>query len=124
MSFHASFKSCLSFMLGLCALAAGADARANLIDLTYGAGVGSFEVGNYIDGGGIFPSGPGWMGVASGDNSTITGWTVSGPGNGVDWTAEPRGKVADFAPRGYIGLQNHDDISPVYFRNIRVKALD
>jgi hypothetical protein len=41
----------------------------------------------------------------------------------LDWTAEPRGKVADFAPRGYIGLQNHDDISPVYFRNIRVKAL-
>lgn len=42
----------------------------------------------------------------------------------LDWTAEPRGKVADFASRGYIGLQNHDDISPVYFRNIRVKALN
>jgi hypothetical protein len=46
--------------------------------------------------------------------------------NGVqvlDWTAEPRGKVRDFAPRGYIGLQNHDDRSPVYFRNIFVKEL-
>lgn len=46
--------------------------------------------------------------------------------NGVrvlDWEAEPRGKVADVAPRGYIGLQNHDDLSPVYFRNVFVKAL-
>ena len=41
----------------------------------------------------------------------------------IDWDAEPRGKVADFAPRGYIGLQNHDDRSPVYFRNISVKEL-
>ena len=41
----------------------------------------------------------------------------------LDWEAEPRGKVADFAPRGYIGLQNHDDRSAVYFRNISVKEL-
>lgn len=41
----------------------------------------------------------------------------------VDWDAEPRGKVEDFAQRGYIGLQNHDDRSPVYFRNIYVKEL-
>jgi hypothetical protein len=41
----------------------------------------------------------------------------------VDWEAEPRGKIADFAPRGFIGLQNHDDESPVYFRNIFVKEL-
>ncbi len=41
----------------------------------------------------------------------------------LDWVAEPRGKVADFAPRGYIGLQNHDDRSPVYFRNIRARAV-
>jgi hypothetical protein len=41
----------------------------------------------------------------------------------VDWEAEPRGKVADFAPRGFIGLQNHDDESPVYFRRIYVKEL-
>lgn len=39
----------------------------------------------------------------------------------VDWEAEPRGKIEDFADRGYIGLQNHDDRSPVYFRNIYVK---
>lgn len=42
----------------------------------------------------------------------------------VDWVAEPRGKVADFAERGFIGLQNHDWDTSVYFRNIRVKKLD
>lgn len=42
----------------------------------------------------------------------------------VDWNAEPRGKIRDFAPLGYIGLQNHDDQSPVYFRNIFVKELN
>jgi len=41
----------------------------------------------------------------------------------VDWEAEPRGKVEDFTRRGYIGLQNHDDRSLVYFRNIYVKEL-
>ena len=46
--------------------------------------------------------------------------------NGVavlDWTAEPRGKVKDFAAEGYIGLQNHDSRSPVYFKDIFVKEL-
>jgi hypothetical protein len=42
----------------------------------------------------------------------------------VDWNAEPAGKVADFAPRGYIGLQNHDRDNSTWFRNIRVKKLD
>jgi hypothetical protein len=41
----------------------------------------------------------------------------------VDWDAVPRGKVKDFAPRGYIGLQNHDDKSVVEFRNIVVREL-
>jgi hypothetical protein len=41
----------------------------------------------------------------------------------LDWEAEPRGKVRDVARRGYIGLQNHDDRSPVYFRNIFVREL-
>jgi hypothetical protein len=41
----------------------------------------------------------------------------------IDWEAEPRGKVEDFAERGYIGLQNHDDRSPVYFRNIYMTEL-
>ena len=41
----------------------------------------------------------------------------------IAWEAEPRGKVEDFAARGYFGLQNHDDRSPVYFRNIFVTEL-
>jgi hypothetical protein len=42
----------------------------------------------------------------------------------VDWEAEPRGKVEDWAPRGYIGLQNHDRDTRTFFRNIFVKKLD
>ena len=41
----------------------------------------------------------------------------------VDWVMEPRGKIKDFAAEGYIGLQNHDSISPVYFRNIFAKEI-
>jgi hypothetical protein len=41
----------------------------------------------------------------------------------VDWIAEPRGKIKNFAEEGYIGLQNHDSRSPVYFRNIYIKEL-
>lgn len=41
----------------------------------------------------------------------------------VDWQAEPRGKIRDFAPEGYIGLQNHDRDSSVWFRDIRVRDL-
>ena len=41
----------------------------------------------------------------------------------ITWDAEPRGTVEDFATRGYIGLQNHDDIAPVYSRNIYVREL-
>ena len=41
----------------------------------------------------------------------------------VDWAAEPRGKVKDFAAEGYIGLQNHDEDTSVTFRNVRVRDL-
>ena len=41
----------------------------------------------------------------------------------IDWQAEPRGKVEDFAPSGYIGLQNHDEETSVSFRNIRIRDL-
>ncbi len=41
----------------------------------------------------------------------------------IDWMAQPRGKVKDFAAEGYIGLQNHDRDSSVYFRNIFIKEL-
>jgi sugar phosphate isomerase/epimerase len=41
----------------------------------------------------------------------------------VDWQAEPKGKIKDFAAEGYIGLQNHDSLSPVYFKDIFIKEL-
>jgi hypothetical protein len=41
----------------------------------------------------------------------------------LDWDAEPRGKVKSFASEGYIGIQNHDSRSSVYFKNIRVREL-
>ena len=41
----------------------------------------------------------------------------------LDWQAEPRGKVRDFASEGYVGLQNHDSRSPVYFRNVFIKEI-
>lgn len=41
----------------------------------------------------------------------------------LDWEAEPRGKIRDFSSEGYIGLQNHDSRSPVFFRNIYIKEL-
>jgi len=41
----------------------------------------------------------------------------------ISWPAEPRGKIKDFAGEGYFGLQNHDSLSPVYFRNLFIKEL-
>ena len=53
-----------------------------------------------------------------GSRSSLNGAQVT------DWVAEPRGKIRDFASSGYIGLQNHDWDTSVYFRNIRVKKLN
>ena len=64
-------------------------ANANIIDSTYGAGAGSFELGNFVNGGGTPPQGFDYMGVAPGDSTTMTGWTVGGPGDGVDWVTGP-----------------------------------
>ena len=41
----------------------------------------------------------------------------------IDWEMEPSGKIKDFAAEGYIGLQNHDSVAPVYFRNIFAREL-
>jgi len=57
---------------------------------------------------------------------TVKGKTITVDLNGKEvlhWQMEPRGKIKDFALNGYIGLQNHDSISPVYFRRIFVKEL-
>ena len=41
----------------------------------------------------------------------------------IDWDAKPGGKVRDLAPEGYIGFQNHDSVSPPFFKNIYIKEL-
>ncbi len=41
----------------------------------------------------------------------------------IDWDMEPRGKVRDIAPEGYIGFQGHDWDTTIGFRNIRVKEI-
>ncbi len=41
----------------------------------------------------------------------------------IDWNMEPRGKVKDFSLEGYLGLQNHDSIAPVYFRDVFIKVI-
>jgi len=41
----------------------------------------------------------------------------------LDWEAKPGGKVRDLAPEGYFGFQNHDSVSPPFFRNIYLKIL-
>ncbi len=62
----------------------------NIIDATYGIGAGSFELGNFVNGGGNpHGAGSGYMGIYPGDNTTITGWTVGVPGDGVDWLLAP-----------------------------------
>jgi hypothetical protein len=42
----------------------------------------------------------------------------------VDWRVEPRGKVKDFAARGFVGLQNHDPDTTTQFREIFIRSLD
>ncbi|MDD5035847.1 MAG: DUF642 domain-containing protein [Methylococcaceae bacterium] len=66
-------------------------ANANLIDATYGVGAGSFELGNFVNGGadGASFGGADFMGLAVG-STAIIGWTVGGPGDGVDWLTTPR----------------------------------
>ena len=41
----------------------------------------------------------------------------------LDWEAHAGGKVRDLSPEGYIGLQNHDSVSPPFFRNVYLKEL-
>lgn len=41
----------------------------------------------------------------------------------INWKAEPRGKIKDFAKSGFVGLQNHDSDAKVSFRNIFIKEV-
>ncbi len=59
---------------------------ANIIDETHGVGAGSFELGNY--------SGGSFVHITPG-STTITGWTVGGPGDGIDWLITPNFAASD-----------------------------
>ncbi len=59
-------------------------AEANVIDEIYGAGAGSFEIGTFSDNSG----GYNFMSLPV-ENNTIAGWTVGGPGGGIDWLHAP-----------------------------------
>ncbi len=61
-------------MMGL----AGSGKANNIIDSTYGTGSGSFENGKFVN------NGADYMGLTP-SSTAILGWTVGGPGNGVDW---------------------------------------
>jgi len=54
----------------------------NIIDATYGAGAGSFELGQFVN------NGADYIQLLPGDTK-MTGWTVGGPGDGVDWITTP-----------------------------------
>ena len=96
----------------------------------------SFEVQIYDSGEGIHKTGAIYDAVAPSSNAfketgewnhlriTLKGKNYKVELNDqliVDWDVEPRGKITDFSSEGYIGLQNHDDESPVYFKNIFIK---
>jgi hypothetical protein len=71
--------------------------NANIIDDTHGVGAGSFELGIFVNGSGSTPFfvNAGYMGLAPGA-TTITGWTVGGPGDGIDWLIDGPGNVFTF----------------------------
>lgn len=64
--------------------ALSAPAAVNIIDSTYGAGTGSFELGSYVQNSGNIYN---YMRLPTA-SSTITGWSVGGP-DGVDWLTTP-----------------------------------
>jgi hypothetical protein len=78
----------LKIALGASLYAAGGvmlpTANANLIDDAYGIGAGSFELGQFTP---IGINELSFMVLAPG-STTITGWTVGGSGEGVDWATD------------------------------------
>jgi sugar phosphate isomerase/epimerase len=92
----------------------------------YDAGEGIHQTGAIYDA--EAPSQAAFQPTGEWNHMTITcqGKRVRVELNGVpiiDWEMEPRGKIKDFAAEGYVGLQNHDSVSPVYFRNIFAKEI-
>ncbi len=76
---HKSFFGAL--LLSTICILVSPTVDANIIDDTYGSGAGSFENGTFVDSGGYYM-------VLPVGSTTITGWTVGGPG-GVDWVSAP-----------------------------------
>lgn len=101
----------------------------------------SYEIqidNNSKDHGGIHQTGAVYDAVAASEKAfreagewnhykiTFKGMQITVELNGVqvvNWKAEPRGKVKSLSEKGYIGLQNHDSRSPIYFKNIYIKEM-
>ena len=79
----------LGISLSAACILASPTGYANIIDTTYGVGAGSFEPGTFVNNG---VSGYTYMSLPPGA-TTITGWTVGGPGDGVDWLLSPSFRV-------------------------------
>jgi Protein of unknown function (DUF642) len=82
-------SSKLPLALAATLLCTSASAATNLIDQTYGAGAGSFELGVFVPGG----SGLGNFQSLLAGAATLTGWQIGGVG--VDWLSTPGYASAD-----------------------------
>jgi hypothetical protein len=76
-------------LTGLALAASHAGAATNLIDQTYGAGAGSFELGAFVSGG----AGQSNFQSLLAGATAITGWQIGGVG--VDWLGTPGYAAAD-----------------------------
>ena len=75
-------KNFLGLFLSAVCVLGSPTVHANIIDNTHGLGAGSFELGIFKNNGSDF------MELAP-SATTITGWTVGGQGDGVDWLTTP-----------------------------------
>lgn len=88
------------------ALMLSAAVAQNIIDATYGVGAGSFELGTFSN------NGLGYQVLPSG-SSTMIGWTVGGPGNGVDWLVSPTYAASDGIHSVDLQSQSNSSVSTV-----------
>jgi hypothetical protein len=81
-------------------------AAQNIIDATYGDGSGSFELGTFLN------NGLGYQVLPSG-STTMIGWTVGGPGNGIDWLVSPTFAASDGIHSVDLRSQTNSSVSTV-----------
>jgi hypothetical protein len=100
-------KTLMMFIVGVSLLLSTLYANANIIDDTHGIGSGSFELGDFVNGSGSTPFSniAGYMGLLPG-STAITGWTVGGPGDGVDWLTDEAGN--NFIFNAHEGIHSVD----------------